>query len=151
MAHASAEKLDQTGPAKKEKVVSVPQSGQLARTPDPPFPERKGTEPFVQITRWSGGRESRWSRAAPWRERRELEQEHGEERWISQRREVSMRGRTSKENLPRKSRTKHEWVGDAKALQEDLENLNFTPSLAEPKMGKDVEKRKAANKKDRAK
>ena len=48
MAQASAEKLEHTGPAEKERVVSVPQREQLARTPEPPLPKRKGTEPSVQ-------------------------------------------------------------------------------------------------------
>ena len=49
MAQASAEKLEQTGPAEKERVASVPQREQLARTPEPPL--LKGKEPSVQSTR----------------------------------------------------------------------------------------------------
>ena len=57
MAQASAEKtfflglpkkLEQTGPAEKERVASVPQREQLAGTPEPPLPKGKGTEPFIQ-------------------------------------------------------------------------------------------------------
>ena len=51
MVQASAEKLEHTGPAEKERVASVPQREQLARTPEPPLPKRKGTELFVQSTR----------------------------------------------------------------------------------------------------
>ena len=51
MAQASAEKLEQTGPAAKERVASVPQREQLARTPEPPLRKGKGTEPSVQNTR----------------------------------------------------------------------------------------------------
>ena len=80
MAQASAEKLEHTGPAEKERVASVPQREQLARTPEPPLPKGKGTEPSVQSTRSCGGRESRWARASPWRERGGSEREHGEER-----------------------------------------------------------------------
>ena len=43
MAQASAEKLEQTGPAKKERVASVPEREQLASTPEPPLPIGKGT------------------------------------------------------------------------------------------------------------
>ena len=68
MAQASAEKLEQTGPAEKERVASVPHREQLASTPEPPLPKGKGTEPSVQSTRSLGGRESRWARAVPWRE-----------------------------------------------------------------------------------
>ena len=51
MAQASAEKLEQTGPAEKERVASVPQREQLASTPEPLFSKGKGTEPSVQSTR----------------------------------------------------------------------------------------------------
>ena len=44
MAQASAEKLEQTEPAEKERVASVPQRKQLASTSEPPLPEGKGTE-----------------------------------------------------------------------------------------------------------
>ena len=80
MAQASAEKLEHTGPAEKERLASVPQREQLARTAEPPLPKEKGTEPSVQSTRSCGGRESRWARAASKRERGGSEREHGEER-----------------------------------------------------------------------
>ena len=51
MAQVSAEKLEHTGPAEKEKVASVTQREQLARTPEPPLPKAKGIEPSVQSTR----------------------------------------------------------------------------------------------------
>ena len=51
MAQASAEKLEHSWPAENERVVSVPQREQLARTPEPPLPKQKGTEPSVQSTR----------------------------------------------------------------------------------------------------
>ena len=51
MAQASAEKLEQTEPAEKERVDSVPQREQLASTPEPHLPKGKGTEPSVQSTR----------------------------------------------------------------------------------------------------
>ena len=57
MAQASAEKLEHTGPAGKEKVTSVPQRKQLTSTPEPPLPEGKGTEPSVQSTKSYGERE----------------------------------------------------------------------------------------------
>ena len=50
-AQASAEKLEHTGPAKKERVASVPQSEQLASTPELLLPKGKETEPSVQSTR----------------------------------------------------------------------------------------------------
>ena len=49
MAQASAEKLQHTGHAKKERVASVTQREQLASMLEPPLP--KGTEPSVQSTR----------------------------------------------------------------------------------------------------
>ena len=51
MAQASAEKLENTGSAEKERVVSVSQRKQLATTPEPPLPKGKGTEPSVHSTR----------------------------------------------------------------------------------------------------
>ena len=77
MAQASAEKLEHTGPAEKERVASVPQREQLARTPAPPLPKKKGTKRSVQSNRSWGERESRWATAAPWRERGGSEREHG--------------------------------------------------------------------------
>ena len=44
MAQASAEKLEHTGPAEKERVASVTQREQLAESP---LAKRKGTEPSV--------------------------------------------------------------------------------------------------------
>ena len=37
MSQASVEKVEHTGPAEKERVASVPQSEQLARTSQPPL------------------------------------------------------------------------------------------------------------------
>ena len=51
MAQASAEKLQQTGSAEKERVASVPQREQLESTTEPFFPKRKGTELSIQSTR----------------------------------------------------------------------------------------------------
>ena len=50
-AQASAEKLEYTGPAEKERVASVPQRDQLESAPEPPLPKGKGTEPSVQSAR----------------------------------------------------------------------------------------------------
>ena len=55
MAQVSAEKLEHAGPAEKKVVASVPQKQQLASTPEPSLPKRKGTELSVQSTRSSGG------------------------------------------------------------------------------------------------
>ena len=52
MAQASAEKLEHTKLAKKEKVASVQQSEQLTSTSEPPLSKGKRTELFVQIVRW---------------------------------------------------------------------------------------------------
>ena len=80
MVHASAEKLEHTGPAEKERVASAPQREQLARTPEPPLPKEKGTEPSVQSTRSWGGesqggrepnlgeKEGDWSESMEWKE-----------------------------------------------------------------------------------
>ena len=42
IAQASAEKLERIAPAEQEKVVSAPQTEQLARSQMPPFREKKG-------------------------------------------------------------------------------------------------------------
>ena len=47
---ASSEKLEQTGPAEKERMASAPQSEPLARMPEPPFSKENETEPSVQTT-----------------------------------------------------------------------------------------------------
>ena len=53
------EKLKHTGPAEKERVASVPQREQLARTLEAPLPRRKRNRaPSVQSTRLWGRRES---------------------------------------------------------------------------------------------
>ena len=44
-------KLEQTGPSEMERVASVPQREQLAKTPEPPLPKEKGIELSVQSTR----------------------------------------------------------------------------------------------------
>ena len=51
MAQASVEKLEHTGSADKERVISVPQREQLTRTPEPPLPKGKGIKPSVQSIR----------------------------------------------------------------------------------------------------
>ena len=61
MAQASANKLEHNGPAKKERVASVPQREQLESTPEPLLPIGKGTEPSVQSIK-SGVRESQGGR-----------------------------------------------------------------------------------------
>ena len=115
MEQVSAEKLEHTGPTEIERVASVPQKEQLARTPEPPLP--KGTKQSVQITRSRWGRESRWARAAPWRERgiraRAWSGKSGlprEGRQIPRRKELA-----SKKSLPRRSKRKHERVSGRKS------------------------------------
>ena len=58
-ARFSGKNLEQTGPAVKERMALVPQSEQLASTPELLLPERRGTQSSAQITRSRGGRESR--------------------------------------------------------------------------------------------
>ena len=52
-------KLEHTWPTQKERVASVPQREQLARTPEPLLPKEEETETSVQSTELYGGRESR--------------------------------------------------------------------------------------------
>ena len=79
-AQASVEKLEHTEPAEKERVASVPQKEQLARTSEPSLP-KEGTKvvcPEYQIM--GRGESPRWARASPWRERGGSEREHREGR-----------------------------------------------------------------------
>ena len=55
MAQASAEKLEHTGPAKKEKVASVPQREQLASTPELPLPKGKKQSRQSRVPDHEGG------------------------------------------------------------------------------------------------
>ena len=55
MAQASAEKLEHTGPAEKERVASVPQREQLARTPEPPLPKEKEQSRLSKAPDYEGG------------------------------------------------------------------------------------------------
>ena len=80
MVQASAEKLEHTGPAEKERVASLPQREQLASMPEPPLPRGKETavSPEYQIMR--GERVKVGESRTLTRERGGSEGEHGEER-----------------------------------------------------------------------
>ena len=117
MALASAEKLEHTGPAEWERVASVPQREQLARTPEPPLPKGKGTGPSVQSNRIMRGERVKVDesctlarkggiRVKAWRGKGGL---HGGGWQIPRR-----KGRTSKKSLSRISRRKHEQVSGRK-------------------------------------
>ena len=111
MAQSSAEKLKHTGPAEKETVASVPQREQLARTPEPLVPKRKGTDaqprvPDHEVKKSKGGRE-REIRARAWSGKGGP---HREGRQIPRR-----KGRASKKSFPRRSRRKHERVRGRKS------------------------------------
>ena len=92
MAQASAEKLEHTGPAEKERMASVPQREQLARTPEPPLTKEKEQSRLSRAPDREGG-ESRQARAAPRRERGRSEQGHGEEKVDSTANEGRFQGR----------------------------------------------------------
>ena len=91
-------------------------------------------------------RESRWGRAAPWRERGGSEREHEVGRVDSTVKEGRFRGgkggQARRASLEEVEGSMSGWV-DAKALQDDLQSLGFTPSLAKPEIGKEVERRRA--------
>ena len=117
MAQASAEKLEHTGPAKKERVASVPQREQLARTPERPCQKEKEQSRLSRVPDREGGEsqdgqelhlgESEGVRARAWRGKGGL---HREGRQIR-----SRTGRTSNKSLPRTSRRKHERVSGCKS------------------------------------
>ena len=89
---ASAEKFEHTGPAKKEKVASLPQRDQLASTPEPPLPKGKETVLSVQITTSWGGRESQGKRE-PYLGEKEGNQSGsmGRKGWTSQKRKAGFK------------------------------------------------------------
>ena len=99
--------------------------------------------PEYQIMR---GRESRWARAAPWREKGGSEREHGVERVNSIVKEGRFQGgkggQATRASLEQVEGSMSGWV-DTRALQDDLQSLGFTPSLAKPEIGKEVGRRRA--------
>ena len=48
------------------------------------------------------------------------------------------KGRASKKSLPRRCRRRYKRVSGRKALQDDLQSLCFTPSLAKSEIGNEV-------------
>ena len=92
------------------------------------------------------GVESRWARAAPWRDRGGLERVHGEKRLGSAVNEGKFQGgkggQAKRASLEEVEGCMIELV-DAKTLQEDVQSLDFTSSLAKPEMGKEVGRRRA--------
>ena len=101
MAQASAEKLEHIGPAEKERVASVPQREQMARTPEPPLARGKGTKPSLRALDHEGGesqggcephlgKREEGIRARAWREKDGL---HREGRQIPKRTERASQAR----------------------------------------------------------
>ena len=77
MAQASAEKLEQTGPAEKERVASVPQIEQLARTLEPPLQKEKEPSCLSKAPNHEGG-----------------ESQGGQEPHLGERESMEWKGRT---------------------------------------------------------
>ena len=139
MAQASPEKLEHTGPAEKEKVslqchresswqvrqsrLCQKEQSRQSRVPDREGGESQG-EQELHLGKKEGG-----IRARAWSGKGGL---HSEGRRIPRR-----KGRASKKSLPRTSRRRHERVS-GQALQDALQSLGFTPSLAKPEIGKEV-------------
>ena len=59
-------------------------------------------------------------------------------------------GQASRASLVEVEGSMSEWV-DAKALQDDLQSLGFTPSLAKPEIGKEVGRQRARSSDERVK
>ena len=66
MAQGLEEKLENTGPVKKEKIASLPQKEQLVSMPEPPLPKQKDRPicPYHQIVKWERAKVSE-SRNSP--------------------------------------------------------------------------------------
>ena len=78
--------------------------------------------------------------------RGELEREHEEERGdstVNEGRFQGGQGAQARRASLRRDRRRYERVSDAKALQDDLQSLGFTPSLAKPEIGNEVGRRRA--------
>ena len=61
------------------------------------------------------------------------------------------KGRASKKSLPGESRRKHQRMSRRNTLQDDLQSLGFTPSLAKPEIGKEVGRQRARSQEKRVK
>ena len=100
------------------------------------------------------GIESRWARAAPWRKRGGSEREHEEERVDSTVKEGRFQGGHG-------GQARRASVGevegsisgcvDAQTLQDNLQSLGFTPSLAKLEIGKEVGRRRTRSQNKREK
>ena len=104
MVRSSAEKIEHTGPAEKERVASVPQREQLASTPELPLPKGKRNRaicPKLQIVRWERVKVSESRTLARGREIR-VRAWRGKGGLYSEGRQIPLRkGRAGKESLSR--------------------------------------------------
>ena len=117
MAQASAEKLEHTGPAEKERVASVPQRKQMARTPESPLPKEKKQIRMSRVPHHEGGR-VKVSESRTLARVREIKAgaRSGKGGLHRERRKISRRkGRASTKSLPRRGRRKHERVSGRKS------------------------------------
>ena len=118
MAQASVEKLEDTGPADKERVVSVPQREQLVNTREPLCQKGKEQSRLSRVPDHEGG-ETNGGREQHLGEcKGGLEREHREERVDSTLKESKFQGghggQARKASL-RTSRRKHERVNGRKS------------------------------------
>ena len=117
MAQASAEKLEQTGPAEKERVASVPQERSWQKRRSRPCQKEKKQSRLSRVQGHEGERVKmgksrtlarvRGIRARAWRRKGGLDRKG---------KQIPRRtGRASKKSLPRTSRRKHERVSGRKS------------------------------------
>ena len=135
--------IEHTGPAEKEKSGLSATERAVGRNTGAAFAKKKRNRavcPEYQIMR---GRESKWVRAAPWRVRGGSERDHGEERLDFTVKEGKFQGgkggHAIRASIEEVEGSMSGWV-DAKALQDNLQGLGFTPSL---EIGKEVGRRRA--------
>ena len=147
MAQASAQKLEHTGPAEKERVASVPQresSWQERRSR--PYQKEKEQSRLSKAPDHEGERvkvgesrtlaRERGIRARAWSGKGGL---HREGRQIPRR-----TGRASNKSLPRTSRRKHKRVSGRKSFPGRPAEYSFhSKSLDKPEIGKEVGRRRA--------
>ena len=134
--------------AEKLRVDSAQQSEHFASTPDPPLQRKRNRAicPDYLIVRWESVKVSESRTLA--REGRS-EREHGEERvdFTVQKGRFQGReeGHAKKTSLAVVENSISRRVV-AKALQEDLERVDFTPSLPKPEIKKKLGEKKSAHK-----
>ena len=146
MAQASAEKLEQTGPAEKAKSGLSATERAVGKYAGAALTKKEKEQSCQSRVLDHEEGESQGGREPHLGEKGGSEREHGEERVDSTVNEGRFRGGKGGQ-ARRASLGEIEGIMsgrvDARALQDDLQSLGLTPSLAKPEIGKKVGRRRA--------